>query len=305
MAYNVSAFTNYIDRESGALTKALFMADNTARFSRVMSNIKGSITVPHIGGEATLQKGNCPDPSGSTVLTEVTLSVQPLVFAEAICTDDLQTKFSNTVLQSGSNTEGDQPAEFEEVYIDQKISSIGKALAMNYWQGNVSSGSYQLFDGFIKKVDAGTAIDGNTSSATAITKANVLGLVEDMIEVASVDVQESEFFNVYVGIDTFNKYISALKAANLYHFSPENSQKVYRIEESNANLVGVRGLSGTNRMFAGSAMDFILGNDLPEDETVMKVIYSEDTDKTTFRTKLKAGVTLSNITEIVEFTLVA
>lgn len=305
MAYDVTNFNDFIARESKPLTKALFMGDNTGLYSRVMTNVKGSTSVPHIGGEAVLQKGNCKTPSGTSTITEVILTVQPLVFAESVCTDDLQDKFPNTVLASGSNTEGDQPKEFEDVYIEQKISSIGKTLAMTYWQGNVSSGSYQSFDGFIKKIDAGSPIEGNTSSATAITKANVLGLVEDLITETPVDVQESEWFTIYVGIDTFNKYISALKAANLYHFDPRNSNKVYQIEEFNATLVGVRGLSGTDRMFAGSAMDFVIGNDLPEDEKVMKVIYDETDDTTVFRTKLKAGITLANIDEIVEFTVSA
>ena len=303
--YNTDNFNDYIGREARPLTKALFLGDNTGLYARVMSNVKGSTTVPHIGGEATLQKGSCVDPSGDTNITEVTLTVQPLTFAEAICTDDLQDKFPNTMLSAGSNTEGDQPKEFEEVYIDQKIASIGKSLAMTYWQGDTAAGSYRSFDGFIKGIDAGDAIYGNPSNATEITKANVLGLVEDMIMLLPTDVQDGEYSTVYVGIDTFNKYISALKAANLYHYSPENKNKVYRIEEFNTNLVGVRGLNGTDRMFAGSSMNFILGNDLPEDENVMKVIYNESTDKTIFRTKLKAGVTLANIDEIVEFYLSA
>ncbi|MEE1963562.1 hypothetical protein V1387_12765 [Allomuricauda taeanensis] len=305
MSYNISAFNDYIGREAKPLTKALFMGDNTALFSRVMTNVKGSVSVPHIGGEATLQKGTCPASSGTTPVTEVVLSVTPLVFQEEVCTDDLQDKFPNTVLMAGSHTEGDQPKEFEEIYIDQKVSSIGKTLAMTYWQGDVSTGSYQLFDGFIKKIDAGSPIDGNTSSATTLTKANVLGLVEDMITEAPVDVQESDRFVVYVGIDTFKKYISALKTANLYHFDPANKKNVYPIEEFNATLVGVRGLDGTDRMFAGDASNFILGNDLPEDEKVMKVIYDEPSDKTVFRSKMKAGTTVANIDEIVEFTLSA
>lgn len=305
MAYNVTTFNDYISRESKPLTKSLFIGDNTGLYSRVMSNVKGSTSVPHIGGEATLQTGNCATPSGSTTLTEVLLTVTPLTFAESVCTDDLQDKFPNTILAAGANTEGDQPQEFEEVYISQKISSIGKTLANTYWQGNTASGPYRLFDGLIKKIDAGSPIDGNTSSATAITKANVLGLVEDIIEAAPVDVQESEWFTLYVGIDTFNKYISSTKAANLFHADASNRNKVYHIEEFNCTLVGVRGLSGTNRMFAANAMNVILGNDLPEDEAVMKVIYSEDTDKTIFRTKLKAGTAVANIDEIVEFTVSA
>lgn len=300
--YNTDNFNKYIKREAKPLTKSLFLGDNTALYGRVMSNVKGSVSVPHIGGEATLQKGNCKSPSGDTNISEVMLTVQPLVFAEAICTDDLQDKFPNTLLSAGSNTEGDQPKEFEEVYIDQKISSIGKALAMNYWQGK-GTGSYTLFDGFIKKIDAGNAKNGNTSNATEISKANVMQLVEDMINELSVDIQEGEYSTVFVGTDVFNKYISALKAANLYHVAPNNKNKVYRIEEFNTNLVGVRGLNGTDRMFAGSGADFIIGNDLADDEKVMKVIYDETSDLTTFRTKLKAGVTLSNIDEIVEFSL--
>ena len=121
MAYDVTNFNDFIAREAKPLTKALFMGDNTGLYSRVMTNVKGSTSVPHIGGEAVLQKGNCKTPTGTSTITEVILTVQPLVFAESVCTDDLQDKFPNTVLASGSNTRETSPRNSRTFILSKKF----------------------------------------------------------------------------------------------------------------------------------------------------------------------------------------
>lgn len=303
MAFNVDNITDYIKRENGALTRTLFRGDNTGLYARHIMNVKGSTVVPYIGEGAVLQKGTCVDPSGTTPLAEVKITVEPLSYVEDLCTDDLQTKLNS--LAPGSHTEGDMESEFEEVLVREKVASISKTLAMTYWKGDTESGSYQYFDGFIKKIDAASPVDGNTSSATELTKANIRSLVENMIFAANPDVVESETFVVYLGTDSFMKYVAALKDANLYHFAPEHKSYVMDIDGFNGKLVGVRGLNGTDRMFASDANNFIIGSDVPEEEEILEVIYDKFSDKTRLRAKFKAGVQIMNDGEIVEFTVSA
>lgn len=305
MAYDVTNFSDYVARESSALTKTLFAGGSTGQFARFMTGVKGSTVVPHISGEATLQAGNCVTPSGDTVMNEVTLTVKPFTVFESFCSDDLQTKLPNTVLAPGSNNGDDLP--FEEEIINTKMASIAKALEMTYWQGDTASGSYKLFNGFIKGIDgSGEAIDGNSSSATAITKANVIGLVEDMRIEAPVDVKENDGYVTLVGNDTWDKYISALKTANLYHYNPEDAKAgVYDIGGGQGKLMKVRGLDATDRMFASVASNFVVGTDLENESEVADVFYDKVSDKVMIRVKAKAGVAIANADEIVEFTLSA
>ena len=304
MAYDVSAFTDYVGRENDFLTSTLFSGGDTGKFARFMTGVKGKTSIPKIDGDATIQKGTCKTASGDTDITEYFIEVEQWEYFEGFCEDDLQNKFPNTVLAPGSSN-SDAPPQWQEKVVDVKVASIQKTLELTYWQGD-TDGTYTLFDGFLKLIDAdGNAVDGNTTSATAITAANVVGLVDAMINASDVDVKEADDFAVLVGNDTFSLYIQALKTANNYHFSPENDGQTYMIGGSNIVLRKVRGLNGTDRMFAGRGSAFVVGMDVEAEEEIFNIWFSEDDDLLYFRTKAKSGVVPVNIDEIVEFTLTA
>lgn len=302
MAYVVTNFTDYVGRENEFLTATLFSGGDTGKFARFITGVKGKDSIPRIDGDAVIQKGTCKTASGDTTITEYFIEVQPWEYYEGFCEDDLQKKFPNTVFAPGSSN-SDSPAQWQETVVDVKVASIQKTLELTYWQGD-TAGTYTLFDGFIKKIDAdGNAIDGNTTSATAITKENVIGLVDDMIVAAPVDTKEADDFQIVVGNDVFDMYIAAQKTANNYHNSAENDGQTYNIGGSGKVLRKVRGLNGTDRMFAARGAFFVVGMDVEDEEAIIKIWYSEDDDKVYFRTKAKSGVTPVNIEEMVEFTL--
>ena len=302
MAYDVTDFSDYIGRENEFLTATLFAGGDTAKFARFMGGVKGSTEVPKLSGGATLQAGFCKTPSGGTKVDLATLTVKPFTVFESFCEDDLQTKFPNMVLAPGSKN-SDAPAAWQETIINLKVASIMEQLELHYWQGD-TAGTYTLFNGFIKLLDAdGNAIDGNTSNATAITKANVIGLVDDMFTALPAKVKRSKEATIVVGDDVFDLYIAAQKAANLYHYSAEHDDGTLKIGGSAITLQRVYGLDGTDRMFAGKGSDFIVGNDVKEEEDVIEAWYDKTDDLVYLRTKGKAGVAIDNVEEIVEFTL--
>ena len=126
-----------------------------------------------------------------------------------------------------------------------------------------------------------------------------------MIIAAPIDVQENERFVVLIGSAEYNMYIAAQKAANNFHYSADNKDGEYLIGGSNVKLLRQRGLSGTERMFAGDGANFILGADVEDEENIIDIWWSKDDDKVYFRTKAKSGVTIANSDEIVEFTVSA
>lgn len=302
MAYDVTEFTDYVNRESEALTATLFAGGDTARFALYMAGIKGSTTVPNISGGATIQAGFCKTPSGDTVVSEVTINVAPFTVFEGYCEDDLQSKFPNMVLAPGSSNH-DAPSGWQEKIIEVKTASINEQLELLYWQGD-KAGALSLFDGFIKRIDAsGLAVDGNTTAATAITPANVISLVDNMYISSPAKIKRSGELVITVGDDVFDMYIAAQKTANLYHYDAEHDNGVFKIGGSRGTLQRVYGLDGTDRMFASKGSNFVVGSDVEGEEKIMKVWYDETDDKVYMRVKGKAGVQITNPEEIVEFTL--
>lgn len=298
--YDLTKFRDYVGVANETLTATLFAGGDTLRFARLVNGVKGKTTIPHIGGGATLQKGNCVSPSGDSVGQGIELEVEPFTMNEQYCQDDLQTKFPNTVLAPGSNNH-DAPKHWEDALVDTKVASVNEQLEELYWQGNDTT---DLFEGFISKIDKETdVIEGNTSGATEITRANVIELVENMRTVAPAKVKRSKDFVILVGDDVFDKYILALKDANLYHYAPEHDNGVYRIGGSGAMLQRVYGLNETERMFASIGHNFIVGADVEDEKDLVHFYYEESTDKVGMRIKGKAGVAIANPEEIVEFSL--
>lgn len=152
---------------------------------------------------------------------------------------------------------------------------------------------------------SGATLSGGINASIGINKDNVITIVDDIISVASVDVKEDETFEVFCGNDVFDVYIGAVKAANNYHESADNDGQTYKIGGSGKILRKVRGLNGTDRLFATVGRNFVVGMDKNKEDAAIHIFYVEDTDTVHFRTKAKSGVTVFNAAEIVEFTLVA
>lgn len=304
MGYELEKFTNYIEREQQVLTAKLFSGGDTAKFARVQRGVKGTIELPHLSSTANLQAGSCVAPSGTVTGDLISLTVKPFTNYKSFCGDELETKFPSMELAPGSYSESNGSKAWEEALIDTEIASVQEFLELMYWQGDTTGQDLNIFDGFIKKIDAeSSVIDGNTSNATTISKANVKELVEDMRNAAPAKVKRSKAFTIVVGDDVFDMYIQAEKADNLYHFEPEHNEGVYRIGGSGATLMRVYGLDGTDRMFAGDGYNFILGNDGEKDSETVEMFFDQNTRKTNIRTMGKAGVAIANPSEIVEFTL--
>lgn len=308
MAYDFTNISDYVKRESDILTATLFNSNDTAGFAKFLTGVKTSVEIPKITGEAILQPEGAKAPSGSTKGELVTLATKGIVYYDSFDQDELQSKLPNEMLAPGSNN-AETPKPWEEKLIDTKISSIAEQLEMTYWQGDTAGTGYNRFDGFLKAIDANTeVISANAATiveggVNAITIDNVRGLVESMRDAAPAKVKRNKDFSVFVGDDIFDLYIKSEKSANMYHYKPEHDNGVYRIGGSGMNLVRVAGLEGTNRMVATTGANLIVGCDVENEHNFLDIWYDKTKDLTYMRVKFRAGVTLQNPQEIVEFTL--
>jgi hypothetical protein len=110
--------------------------------------------------------------------------------------------------------------------------------------------------------------------------------------------------HLYVGTEVFDLYVGALATANLYHVDA-TSWVDYQMSVvgKNVTIVGVPGLSGTNRLFLGQKKNFIYGFDLlsDTDQIVWKILES---DKMRYTAKFKRGTQVAYPSEIVQFKFV-
>lgn len=168
MGLSVSTLTNYTEEKKQELiTKALFSA-KTIKMMTPMTGVKSSETINIFDTDAVFQAGGSCGfaASGTTSITQRTVTVGKIKVQEALCPKTLEAKYTQTMLQAGSQYD---KIPFEQIYADYKAEQIAKAMETAVWRGDTTSGDAQLarFDGLIKMI-------GKNYSATGVVNNNAI-----------------------------------------------------------------------------------------------------------------------------------
>ena len=296
MSLNVGGLTAYVDENKMALIKKAVLGGRTLQFINVQPDIKSSATINIINSDLVAQAGACGwSEDGTTILSQQVLAVCPLRVNEAICLDTLETYYTQKMMRPGSYNE---TIPFEEIFASEKADKINALIDDLIWKGDVESGSgnLALCDGFIVLAQtewSASTVNGNTSSATAITANNIVTLVDNMSSVVPTDILGMDDLHLFVGYDVYRTYALALRNANLFHYNGQENQGEnfsQPIPGTNIRVVAVRGLNGTDKMFLTSASNLYFGTDLLSDSEEFRIFYSADFDEVRFRAKWKQGV---------------
>lgn len=316
MAFDVQGLTDYVDENRDGLIGKTVAGAKSTRVLDLQTGFKSAGAINRLDTDVVLQDGSsCGfDASGTTTLDQRILTVGEIKVQEELCVRDLNKKYTQHQVKAGSK---DDEVPFEQEYTGIKTKKINHTNEVAIWQGDTASATVNLkrFDGLIKIIDAeATVVDGNTSGATAITSANIIGLVNDMYAAIPSQLLEAEEGDtdvgdlaVLMGSDTFRTYVLALAAANLYHYDAKSTKMEIMIPATNVKAVALGGLTGTDRMFAGKIGTdggFVVGVDLENEEEQYDMWYSKDDDVVKFSARYKMGTQIKFPEEIVEFTLV-
>ena len=310
MAFNVTGLTNYVNEQStDILVKSLFGSKTASVLQaagQVQVGVKSAEALNILSSDVYFQADGCGyTSSGNTTFSQRTITVGKIKVEEDLCPKTLEAKWMQTQIAAGSPT----AVPFEQSITESKASVIAKQLEVAMWQGDTATSNTNpntnKFDGFNKIIDAVSAstVAGNTSSATAITTTNIEALVDDIYNVIPADIATADDLVLWVGIDTFKKYTTALRNSNLFHYAVEAEGLEMMIPGTNLKMIGVGGLNGSNKMYAGRLSNFFVGTDLANEEEELKYWYSQDNDEVRFRMTCKYGVQVAFPDQIVRFVL--
>lgn len=308
MGFVVSSLTNYVDQTSKELIARSYFENRSAEyFGGLQTGVKTSKALQLLSVVAHPQADACGfTASGTTTFTQRNITVGAVKYQDTLCMKDLKAKWTQTLLKQGTQAENES-VSFEAEVADGIVNLIKEYVEVQDWQGD--TGASSLYDGLIKIIDnAAVSIDGNTQNvtvATGITTSNVISLVRDMCDAAPAKIKTKSTKILFVGTDTFDTYVNALIAANLFAVDATSwADYVLTVPGKNVKVVGVHGLDGTDRMFLGLSENFHLGVDLEGEEEQFKLWYDENADLVRYSVRFKRGVQVAYPNEIVEFTLV-
>lgn len=310
MAFNVSTLANYTNELSTELVVRSLFGSKTAAVlqaaGQVQVGVKSAEALNILSSDVFFQADGCGyTPSGTTNFTQRVITVGKIKVEETLCPKTLEAKWLQTQIAPGSP----ESVPFEEQIGQEKASRIAKLLEVSMWQGDTATSNTNpntnRFDGFNLIIDTASAstITGNSSSATAITVANVEGLIDDMYNLIPGDIADQDDLVLFVGIDTFKKYTTALRNSNLFHYAADADGMEIVIPATNVRMIAVGGLGGTNRMFLARLANFFVGTDLANEEEEYRFWYSLDNDEVRFRATMKYGVQIAFPDQLIQFTL--
>ena len=287
MSLDVSALGNYTDENKMELVRASLLSGKTLGMITVQPGIKSSAAINTLSSTALWAAGSCGfNAAGSTVLEQRNITVSDIKKNETICLNDLEAKYTQTMMKAGSYSE-EMP--FEKLYSEELSGQTAKFIETLAWQGDDSgSGNLALADGFIKIIDAETGVVTGTSKA--MDAANIVDGVDEMVAAIPADVVEAEDLILCMGHAEYRIYTKALRDANLFHYDgKEGADFETFVPGTNVKVVAVGGLNGQARMFLGEASNFHAGTDLLEDAEAFRIFYSQDNDEVRVIQKMKIG----------------
>lgn len=314
MAFNVSALADYTEQNEALLVTSSVLGAKTASLIKsagnVMVGVKSSETINIMDTDAVFQAGgSCGfNASGSTSFTQRTVTVGKIKVNEALCPKDLEGKYLQKALPTGSMYDA---IPFEQEFTDKKAKRIASQLEIALWQGDTTSVNVNLnkFDGLVKLVGAASGVvDANTSTfisgapLSSITEANVVSIFDGVYRAIPAQIVAEDDVTIFCGMDVFRTYTIALKNANMFHYTVDvKADNEFILPGTTIKVVAVQGLNGTNKIYAMRLSNLFLGTDLLNEEEKFEIFYAKEADQVRFVSEFKMGVNIAFPDEVVKF----
>jgi len=313
MSFDVSALPAYTEQNAMDLIVKSVAGGRLAEYANIQDGVKGPTTINILSTDVVFQADGCSrTASGSTTLSQRTITPGAVAVHEDLCMTDLAAKYTAVMLKQGLTNEKEE-IPFEEIYFSQKVAKVQEALGKAYWQGDTTSGAANLskFDGLDKQIlAAGTAINGNPSgitTGTGYTSSNIISILLGMAELTPEAIAGADDLKLFIAPAQFLSYQRALADGNYFHYVSEGqTQSMPLIGFPNIEVVSDPGLTqSNNNIYLMRASNVFIGVDLPDEEANDVRSWYDDNDRIYKVTMaFRTGVNVAFPDEIVRFALV-
>ena len=315
MAFSLGTLTAYVEQNEQLLVAASVLGPKTASLiqsqGNVMVGVKSAETINIMDTDAIFQAGGTCGftTSGTTTITQRTVTVGKFKVNEAICPKDLEAYYLQKALPAGSRYD---TIAFATDYTSKKAEKIASQLETAIWQGDTTSLNANLnkFDGFIELIkDAGASVVNANSVAyygsveTAINDTTVVNVFDAVYKAIPAQVIDKDDVKIFCGMDVFRTLTIKIKNANLFHYQVDAKPNAsFFLPGTAIEVVGTPVLNGTNKIYAMRVSNMWLGTDLlDEDQNRWELFFAREADQVRFVSEFKMGVNFAFPTEIVKF----
>ncbi len=287
-ALDVSAWTNYIDRQSDIIANVIAGAPSLKNITP-MVGAKANTTVefPVLTVDVVWQSGDCiaSGTGATTILKPRTATVKRFTDREELCLDKLDAVLP--MIQSAGARNEELP--FGQLYMDLKVQKNANQLEKAAWRSNLTgqTGNLAITNGWLAIADSEIADLGYYSTFTGMTAANALTFVQELLD-NRTDIM-FEMDNLIINTSLTNASYIAQAIRNLGNGAIfagtgayENNGQLnqagfveFYIPGENVRVRGTHGLNSNNSLFMTSEDNLKYITDLEHDKENVELFYDK------------------------------
>ena len=290
--FNLSGLQDYTEQKTNTLISETILTGDFASLVTVVPNVKGTQELNVLSSQLFQLDGGCGwDPANSgqtTTYTQKSITSVKKQYQEALCIDDLEGYWYQTLLKPGQYYDSPNDIPFAEYLVNYKVEQVKEAVELMTFQA--TSGSTG-FDGFLKLTGTGYTGANVTyvAAASGVTAANIGDSIDLMLAAGEDYLLAARDGMICMSWANFNKYTQWLRNKNYFYFEPGNGQTAILHPGSMFQVIPVHGLQGSNRIFISKKSNFFIGTDLVSDYSQFKMWYSLDNQEVRMKCQFRIG----------------
>jgi hypothetical protein len=278
-SFDLTQIGTYTDQVGGLLLSESIVKAKTLELCYLQAGVKGTQSINLLSSSIAFTSGGCGWDNtanlSATTFTQRNLASKLYLYQETLCPTALRNYWAGMFLNNpASNAE----LPFEQQIAELKAKEIQKFVEDKVWTAtNAADG----FNGFYYTISSGTTGVNLVVSATTPSSSTMLTCVDEVIAALPDAIREDDDLIVFMSMSNYNSYVVNLRTSNYFHFSPENAGQEFITfhPATKIRVVGVPGLSGTNRITCGKSSQMVIGVGLLDDTERLDMWYSRDNNE--------------------------
>jgi len=305
---SVSITSTYAGEFSGKyIAAALLSADTLDKgLITIMPNVKFKSVIKKASTDDIVKDATCDFQTGQGTLTLTEKILQPEEFQVNldICKKDLHSDWE--AAQMGYSAFDNLPANFSDFVLAHVAAKVADRTEKNIWSGSTATSGQ--FDGFATLLAADTGLPaGQDIVGTAVTAANVVSELGDVVDAIPTAVYGSDDLVIYAASNVIRAYTRALGGfqsggvgANGYE-NKGNNQSLGSLFFDGIPVVAARG-AADDMIIAAEKSNLFFGTGILNDMNEVRVIDMAETDgsqNVRVVMRFTAGVQYAQVSDIV------
>ena len=285
MPTSTSITTTYAGEFAGQYISAALLSGKTLNENAISikPNVKFKEVIKKVATADLISNATCDfTDTGSVTLTERIIQTEEFQVNVELCKKDFRSDWE--AVQMGIGAFDQLPPKFSDFLIAHVAGKVAEKTEQSIWGGvNATAGE---FDGFTVLMAADATVnDAANDSATSFTSANIVSLLENVLDSVPSAVYGREDLTVYVPTIAYKAYIRSLGGFGASGLGAAGVGSQGSLWYNNGNALSFDGVKiqhspgmPADHIVAGEASNLYFGTGLLSDHNLVKVIDMADID---------------------------